>query len=281
MDSFDWQRIVARCELSLTTKALAGILASFASRDGSEVRPGEELLADITDMTVRAVREHLAKMRDLGLIERVQHGKTRGRADVYQLTVPGADADPLVMRLDPNWERLTPRKEPKKRAPKPAATGTVVPVAGPVDNPETATATGTQDPVETPVDNSATGTPTHRYRNHHVALPEPGFRPPSKTNQDQPQNPSGLPQPGTSPESDPDKINPELSRMDSINARAAPTADEYAAAFKILMALPNSGEFFQAAAVKQLRDEGIPDPSATLIAVLAAEIAQRPETRAS
>lgn len=196
IDKDDWIRVMRRAELPFTTKGIAAFLAFFADKDGSRVRPGEARLAVETGLTPRAIREHLEALRAAGLIERVNRGTAvRGRADVYQLTVPGPGHDPLPMRLDPDGNRLTPERPVRKRTKKtadavpesdadeatdPAVTGTVVP--------ETEQLTGTTVPVDNPV--TGTGVPvddgTYRndgagnvvwlattYRNHGSDLPEP------------------------------------------------------------------------------------------------------------
>lgn len=162
MERFGWEQLVRRAELPSTTKLVALTLATFANPGGGRVRPGERLLADCCGLRERAVREHLAKLRKKGLLEIVLMGQ-RGRASVYQLTIPGPDCDPVPMRLDPDGDRL----EDRPRGPgggRRETTGTEVPV----NNETTGTAV--------PVDNTSTGTqvPANDADDRHADADEPG-----------------------------------------------------------------------------------------------------------
>jgi hypothetical protein len=203
LDTFAWQRKIARAELPLTTKSIAMLLAYFANADGSRVRPGERLLAAITGLTERAVRRHLALLRELCLIERVEHGNSAGRADVYQLTVPAGAIDTIPMRLNERWQPLpTAADAPEVDAAGTAGTGT----QGPVDN----SAAGPVDigRDRTPVTGSASSL-AEPHRTLVTPLPEPGGRftghPVPPTNQTIHHQPSpGSSQVGTSLDRTPD-----------------------------------------------------------------------------
>jgi DNA-binding transcriptional ArsR family regulator len=266
IESFIWQTKIAKAELPLTTKAIAMFLAHFANADGSRVRPGERLLAAITGLTERAVRQHLATLREIGLIERVEHGNSRGRADVYQLTLPGSAIDTVPRRLDEHWNHLEPPAAPKHR--RTAATGTPDPVDEHVDK-----------AVDNAKDRNAGADseklPDNRYRKLGAALPETGSAstgtPVPPTNQTTHHQPlPGLPQPGTSPTAD-----------DTGEDRAAakggfePTDAEYAAAHEILMTLGDI-EPFMTEAIAELAAAGIADPGPRQIAARAADFATRP-----
>jgi len=129
-----WIRaVLASSEFSMASKTVLIALETFADyRDGTNAYPGEALLAEICNLTTRAVRSALARGRELGFIEQTRPANSRaGLAAVY---------------------RLLP-------APQIAATtGTAVPV----NNSTTGTAV--------PVNNLTTGTPTtprpERPRHH-------------------------------------------------------------------------------------------------------------------
>ena len=132
---YEWERIVRRCILGRQTKLVALVLATYASPDGSNVRPGVERLAAVCDMGESTVRRHVTALLAAGLIERVGNGGgPRKLAAVYRLTVP-EDLLETVPMLDPD-ERT------------PLATVSAV---RPVDNHGTPL---TQQSGVTPVDNS-------------------------------------------------------------------------------------------------------------------------------
>lgn len=326
--SFAWGKFVMRADLPKTTKDIALAMIMWGDFDGSNVRPGNRILAAAFDIEERSVREHLKILRDLGLIEKVGFGRTGGGADTYRLTTPGAGHLAVPMLMDPHWQRLTPRgtgrartltsirkaaAEARKAAaaaaeqtpdvtPLPAmghlvdtaASGTWVPEDEPVDNPgyrhpgagsESVdnspyrhTGAGTDEPAEGP------------YRHPGAELPAPGCRstgtrvpPTTQTTQDHPTNPSGSSQVGTSPEPETIKDAEPAIRIVRGAAALAPDPDAYAAAHAFVSALPDFGEFFQAAALRDFRAEGVPDPSIPALIVRAAAIAARPdaETRSA
>lgn len=90
---FEWERIVRRCQIPGPTKLVALVCATYADPDGSNVRPGEPRLAAVCGMGASTVRRHLARLVDLGLLERLANGGGRrgegwARAARYRLTVP-------------------------------------------------------------------------------------------------------------------------------------------------------------------------------------------------
>lgn len=108
MARFDWERVVRRVDLPLPTKGVALLLATYADDKGRKVHPGEERLSRVTGINVRNTRNHVTKLRDLGLITRTSRSNRRlGKADTYRLTVP-LDLSVLGL-LDPDEEE---RPEP-------------------------------------------------------------------------------------------------------------------------------------------------------------------------
>lgn len=103
---FEWERIVRRCQIPGPTKLVALVCSTFANPDGSNVRPGEPRLAAVCGMGASTVRRHLARLLELGLLERLANGGGRrgegwARAARYRLTVP-SDLLELVELLDPD-----------------------------------------------------------------------------------------------------------------------------------------------------------------------------------
>lgn len=112
---FDWERLVDRAEMPKHLKALAYVMAHYANRDGSNVRVGRKLLADILDdseHTVSTNREALVSMGFLTLIKRGGGRGGDGTVNVYRLTDPGPGF--LIFRLDPDGNREIPRKVGKR-----------------------------------------------------------------------------------------------------------------------------------------------------------------------
>ena len=258
IDSFDWKRIIKRAELPRTTKLIAGFLGDFADRDGSNVRPGVVLLAEMAGVTERTVKTHLKVLREAGLIEKTRHSRMLGQADVYRLTIPGVDHAPVPMRLDPDGERLD--------ATLPEATGPTPNAVESVDN-----------TVDEPVDNPSDGTPaTGSYVKPDAALGEAGRRsrgsqlhPTNQTNHYQPF--SGLPQATNSLAAAPTTDHGEADAGRGFD----PDDADYAAAHEILMCLPD-GEPHWTVALAELAAAGIADPTNRQLVVRAADVATRP-----
>jgi hypothetical protein len=103
---FEWERAVLRIAMPTTTKLVALALAVYANRDGSNAHPGEARLARELSLSERAIRKHLANLRDdLRLIVRESRGGSRGGyADTYRLGIPN-DLDQSLLIPDPSLHR--------------------------------------------------------------------------------------------------------------------------------------------------------------------------------
>jgi hypothetical protein len=255
--SFDWKRIVKRAELPRTTKLFAEFMGDFANADGTGIRPGVELLAKMGGVTTRTVKTHLKVLREIGLIEKTKHSRALGHADEYRLTVPGPDHAPVPMRLDPDYIRIG---APVLAANQPLDA---------VDN--------QFDSVDGPVDNRANGPlAADAYVKLDAALSETGrtsrgsgLHPSIQTNHYQPS--TGLPQVGDSLGA----VHTTNQGEAMANGRFEPSADDYAAAYEILILLPDT-EPLNTVVIAELHTAGIADPTAQQIAVRAADIATRP-----
>ena len=85
---FAWEKAVRASTLKPSEKLVALVMATYASKDGTRVRPGVEVLAAGSSLTRSSVQRHLAVLRSLGYVERVRSGdRRRGRADEYRLTL--------------------------------------------------------------------------------------------------------------------------------------------------------------------------------------------------
>lgn len=69
-------------------KLVAHRLADYADSDGTRIRPGIARLAVDLEIEYRTVRDTLALLRRLGLLQIVRHANGRGNADEYRLTLP-------------------------------------------------------------------------------------------------------------------------------------------------------------------------------------------------
>jgi hypothetical protein len=90
---FEWERVIKKCTFKQqSTKLVALLLATYASEDGTSVRPGRERLSIVAGLSPKHVSTQLGKLEDLGLIFKVHNGSSYGRrgglASVYSLTVP-------------------------------------------------------------------------------------------------------------------------------------------------------------------------------------------------
>jgi hypothetical protein len=109
MEPLVWRTVIARCLLGSTVKLVAYTLANYASKDGTSVRPGVALLVKDTELGDRTVRDALAMLRDLGLIERTFQASVTGlrdKADEYRLTFPDDLAERVAM-WDPKRRKVT------------------------------------------------------------------------------------------------------------------------------------------------------------------------------
>jgi hypothetical protein len=109
MSRFEWERLIRRMVLAKPVKLVALVLATYADPDGTRVRPGVDVLADVTGDSARNVRRVVTMLRDLDLLTLVSRGGGRGgkgRAAEYRLTVP-VDLLDRVELLTPG-ERQSP-----------------------------------------------------------------------------------------------------------------------------------------------------------------------------
>ena len=127
---YEWERLVRRAKMPRAHKFLAFVLATYADPDGSRVRPGNEVLAAVTDQSERSVKRSLAALRSLGFLTVARRGGGRsgtGKATTYQLSIP-VDLMEMV-------ELLGPGETPDSGATQVACQTVESPVDRSVDNP--------------------------------------------------------------------------------------------------------------------------------------------------
>src|SRR4051812_885148 len=89
-DGAAWRRHVIgmpKADLSPDQKLVHLALETFADyRAGTNAHPGEQVLAEMCNLTTRAVRDALARGRGLGLTERTElANRRRGKSDVSRM----------------------------------------------------------------------------------------------------------------------------------------------------------------------------------------------------
>jgi DNA-binding transcriptional ArsR family regulator len=85
-------------------KYVGMVMAQYANRDGTSIRPGVARLVAVTQLSERTVRGALTELRDLGLLRRTREGSSRGRqalTDEYELSIP-PDALTRIPMLSPD-----------------------------------------------------------------------------------------------------------------------------------------------------------------------------------
>lgn len=92
---FEWERIVRRAVIKPPSAKFLGLMmATYASADGSRVRPGRDRLAAVMGTSMSVVDRGQRSLEKLGFLDKVYkgHGAGRGRkggfASEFQLTVP-------------------------------------------------------------------------------------------------------------------------------------------------------------------------------------------------
>lgn len=144
---FDWERLMRRCEFRKpATKLIALLLSTWASEDGSSVRPGRERLIAASNLSKGYVSKQLVALEELGLIYKVRNASFSGRggaglASVYQLSTPAnlykdfleepGSLEPMVVEEGLEWYKFqhhvhpsTPDVEPEQVLPSALDTAT-------------------------------------------------------------------------------------------------------------------------------------------------------------
>lgn len=138
---YEWVNVVRRARLHATTKLIALLLATYADPAGTRIYPGIARLAIQSGHGYRTVQRELARLRAMGLIERLPRaGARRGWSDGYRLIL----GEQLLEKVDvptPAIEEaavasLTARYRGKHRKTARHPDGAQTPpVDNPVDNP--------------------------------------------------------------------------------------------------------------------------------------------------
>ncbi|UKJ63503.1 helix-turn-helix domain-containing protein [Cellulosimicrobium cellulans] len=145
---FAWEKAVRASSLKPSEKLVALVMATYASKDGTRVRPGVEVLAASSSLTRSSVQRHLAVLRSLGYVDRVRAGdRRRGRADEYRLTLSHEAMTGEVPNDAPARQtQMTRQRDREDDAPAPPNDAATTPnVAPEAAVPRTSATTTTQD----------------------------------------------------------------------------------------------------------------------------------------
>ncbi|MBT2538774.1 hypothetical protein [Arthrobacter sp. ISL-69] len=111
---FEWERIIRRAIIKPPSiKFLGLMMATYASADGSRVRPGQARLAAVMGTSISTVERGQRTMEQEGFLEMVTKGHSAGRgrsggyASEYRLTIP-SDLLERVPMLDPDEKHPSP-----------------------------------------------------------------------------------------------------------------------------------------------------------------------------
>jgi hypothetical protein len=111
MRRWEWQQMIFRLEADIEFKAIAWAYGGFARADGSNVKPGRDLVAYGVQLSERQLGEYLKRLIAMGLLTQTARGGGRGGMGVpttYRLSMPRDGA--LVFCLGPEFEHLIERK---------------------------------------------------------------------------------------------------------------------------------------------------------------------------
>jgi hypothetical protein len=286
MEPLAWRTVVARCLLGSTVKLVAYTLANYASKDGSNVRPGVALLVKDTELGERTVRDALTLLRNLGLIERTFQASATGlrdKADEYRLTFPD-DLTERVEMWDPKRRKVTKGgvevAPPKPQTRKKRATAPATPAGGPAADDSEPPATPAAAPYpESPEtgrdDGSNRGAAAS---NHRQLVPEPPAAPAETTG-------SSCRPSSQAPSQAPSHNSHDRDHFGSVEGdsdRAEPKSDRglsYAEAFKINQALGATFGTYIEAIHADAERHGLDPPrgEALVIAVAKWALADHPE----
>ncbi|WP_028265195.1 hypothetical protein [Arthrobacter sp. MA-N2] len=111
---FEWERILRRIQVSAPSVKLVGFtMATYASADGGNVRPGQARLAAVMGASISTVRRGQAELEGIGMLDMVTKGRSFGRGHIgsfaseYRLTVP-SDLLERIPMLDPDEQNNQP-----------------------------------------------------------------------------------------------------------------------------------------------------------------------------
>ncbi|MFE4078526.1 hypothetical protein [Paenarthrobacter sp. YIM B13468] len=111
---FEWERLIRRAILKPSSVKLLGlVMATYASADGTRVRPGQRRLANVMGTSVSTVERGQRALESYGFVEMTYKGHSAGRgrsggyASEYRLTVP-SDLLERIPMLDPEENHPAP-----------------------------------------------------------------------------------------------------------------------------------------------------------------------------
>jgi DNA-binding transcriptional ArsR family regulator len=101
---YEWERVIRALPLPSGAKHVALNAATYANADGSGIYPGNERTVADTGLSDSTVRRAYRLLRDVGLLDRIVEGRSRGRrgvADEYRLAIPDDVLERVVNAAGP------------------------------------------------------------------------------------------------------------------------------------------------------------------------------------
>lgn len=83
-----WEHAIRYAEMKPEHKLLGLILATYASHDGANIRPGDERLAIALNVSRRTIIRHRQALIEMGWIRRTRVRRSMSQTDTYRLTLP-------------------------------------------------------------------------------------------------------------------------------------------------------------------------------------------------
>lgn len=174
---FEWTKHLRYVRVKKTTKLVGLMLATFANPDGREAYPGVARLSVACGMDYKTVKRALAELLAAGLIVKADdHSGTRGRYNVYYLTLP--DGGDGVMSPDEFGNEVERVREANRRKPStgnggPRTDGGVRATADPVPSPVSGPRAEEVRGLSVPQNEGVRGNSVPQYGDFPSAVPIP------------------------------------------------------------------------------------------------------------
>lgn len=212
---FEWERTIRRAVIKPpSVKFLGLMMATFASSDGSRVRPGRERLAAVMGTSLSVVDRGQKSLEELGFLDKVYkgHGAGRGRAggfaSEFQLSLP-SDLLERIHMIDFEESQSSPVTSGSPSHASPVTSGTKEPLVNPAEP-----LSNLQEPLVNPAEPLSTSDTPPDHLHHYI-----------DHNKDQSES----------------VTSGDAHASDELSDFSADDVDDYAAASTFLQRLPDFG----------------------------------------